>query len=196
MVNIIQGRVSRCSISADAVLFTIVISGVICTNNRHCCVNRFNLLVTVRHHKGHMVEVRVVVHERGFGQTHVGLAVNISTFYHIRTACAGHHIGGEAEVVFGVQWRADIIHGISGHSVRLSVIVYCAGITMQRHRHINGFNRLITVGHLESHIREVVVSVGELRSSQTHICRTHICSSGNGIAREYEVCIVVGHIIN
>ena len=186
--HIVQCSVRRHAlVSRDGVSFTVIVNLIALLRNGNHCVNLINSLMTVSNVEGHRAEVRVSIFELISSQTHVSSSG-------IRSCCCCRT--AEREVVINIIQSAVDRSCIARHSMLFTIIVRGVNSTLDCHRHINGFNRLITVGHLEGHIREVVVSVGELLGSQTHISGTRFCSSGNGIARENEVGIVVGHIIN
>ena len=71
MIHIIQSSIGRCVIASHYMLITVIISGVICTNNRHGHINRVDGLVTIRHIEGNSCEVSVSIGELISGQTHV-----------------------------------------------------------------------------------------------------------------------------
>ena len=90
MVHIVQVDVRRCGVAAHAVFLTIIVGGVMCTDNGHGHLNRVDGLVAIGHVEGDGAEVRVGVRELTCHHTHVGRT-------DIGSGCRG--ITAEGEVV-------------------------------------------------------------------------------------------------
>ena len=74
----------------------------------------------------------------------------------------------------------------------LSVIFTCIMVTGNDNHHaFQRGNLLVTVRHIESHISEVIVIVGELTCCQTHFTSSHVGSRSSGIAAEDNVRLCV-----
>ena len=61
------------------------------------------------------------------------------------------------------------------------------GVTRDRHRHLDRLDGLVTVRHVEGHVLEVRVRVGELVVGKTHVGGAGILAGGRGRAAEREV---------
>ena len=84
-------------------------------NRHHHIVNRRDGLIAVRHGEGHPHEVRVRVMEHRVHETHVGLAVHIRTFHHVRAG--GRAVAAEPEVVLHIVQRGIRRGRVARHGV-------------------------------------------------------------------------------
>ena len=192
IVNIIQTCLGCSRVSAHTVLIAIVCSNVAGTHNGDSILNRSNLLPTVGHHKSHRIKVRVGVGELTFGKTHIGLAVNVSTFYHVSTGSSSGTSKGEVSIAFAHLIERSI--GSSGkacHGMSDTVVRFRISFTYDRHGHVDWQDSLVTIGYHEGYRAEVRVRVGELvlRTSnstlEAHEGGTSISSgSGNDIVHQ------------
>ena len=138
---------------------TVVVCCVIRADNRHRRVNRIDGLITVRHVEGDLGEVGIGISELSVSQAHVrGAGI-----------CPGRsRRAAEGEVCFRIQRIADF-YVIAADAVLCSVIGRGVVMACDGHDHfVDRRDRLITIRHVEGHIREVVVVIGELIRCQTH----------------------------
>ena len=94
-----------------------------------------NLLIAVNVDEGDRREVRVMILEVVSGQTHLGLAVGVSTFDHMRTVRGSGLACHKAEVVLRIQCRVnavdlDAVDRVAGGRVGSAVIGGAAGIAV------------------------------------------------------------------
>ncbi len=165
-------------ISADAVLFAVVVGGSIVSGNGHNhFVHRHDLLIAVRHIEGNVVEVVVRVLELVSCQLHLRLA----GFGPCRCRFAA-----EAEVSFRVQRVADL-DVVFTDAVLAAVIGRGIVMSGDGHRHIDRFDRLVAVRHLEGNGAEVAVSILELAGCQVHVRGACVCALRFGCSAEVEV---------
>ena len=160
--------------------FSIIVHCITVFSNGHSHIYRINLLITVSYYEGHLVKVRVIVHEGCIGQTHIGCSC-------IRTACTCHNVRCERKVGSSVQLTVDIIYSITGHCMFFSIIIHRTVVTMQFYRHVYWLNHQLSVHYVEGHVGEVVVRVLEVTGSKGH----RICS---GIRAAYTRCAIESEV--
>ena len=174
----------------------VVIRRVVMTRHRHCRVDRRDGLVAVRHVEGHRREVRVRVGELFRSKAHVRSAG-------IRPGCRGRAAEGHVSAL--VQRRAE--RGVEArHRVFRSVVG--SGVVMARHRHrsVDPVDLLVAVHHIEGHVGEVRVRVGELAFGKTHVGLAGIRPGrlrraaerevSGGVERSVDGHVVAAHAVN
>ena len=173
------------------------------TGDGHRGGNRRNDLVAVRHLEGHLTEVGVRVGELFLRKTHIRLAVGVRAFHHIRSGGGSRTAEGEVNIVARhlIQVGAGR-GGVARYGMFLTVVGGGVVRTHDGHRGVNRGDGLVAVRHLEGHLIEVLVRVGELFLRETHIRLTvgirafhHIRSGCRGRAAEDEVNIVARHLV-
>ena len=143
------------------------------TRNRYGSIDLVNLLITVGHIEGHRREVRISVGKLTFIKTHVCLTIFISTFHHVSTCSVS--CTAESEVCSLIQ-RSTVSGIETAHTVFNTIVIRSVIVTDNRHCSIDLVNLLITIRHIEGHISEVRICIGELTSIETHVGGTCISS--------------------
>ena len=167
ILHIIERIIHSGGIAAYAVFRTIVVRGIVGTDDGYRHVNRVNRLITIRHVEGNRLEVRVRIYELTGCQAH------------IRCACIGagsFRCAAEGEVILNIIKRIIRSGGVAAHGVFFTIII--RGITGANdgHRHIDRGNDLITVIYNKTDIDEVVICVLKVIGCQTHVCGSSVCA--------------------
>ena len=172
---------NRISVAAHALLFAvIVLRGGITRDVHNHDTSRHNLQPTVFHREGN-IEVGVSARELIGSQTHWISVRHRTSSYRI---AAEHDIRGFKESAAGNCIKAF-------HRLLKRGIFMHERMSLDGHIHRNRLNGLETVRHLEGHVVEVSVRVGELALGKTHIGGTGIRAGGRGHAAEREVVLGV-----
>ena len=179
ILHIIQFAVRLCGVARHGMLFTIEVYFATVLGDGNRCIDRSNGLVAIRHVEGDIGKVLVRILELFFRQAHIrGAGIRScdpQLFIHVsRTR--------EGEVCLRVQMIADF-NIITADAVFVAVIIYCAVLTGDGHDHfVYRYDFLITVSYVEGYRLEVIIGVGELIFSQSHILDAGIrlrCCSGS-----------------
>ena len=165
---------------------TVVIHCTAVLGDGHRHIDRIDGQHTIHNLERHRAEVVVRIGEVSRRKVH-GVCTNIRA--------TDGRIAIEREVIRGVKRVADS-HVITCHDMFISIIICRTTVLGDGHRHIDRVNRLVTVCHVEGHIREVIIIVGEHLTSQAHVSRTSICPGCSSRTREREVLIGVKVIAN
>ena len=169
-------RIAVVHIIARHHMFLTIKGGrVVMAGDGHRHVDLVDGLVTVRHNKCHRTEVRVRVGElvlrsgRRTLQAHVGGtgigALGGDNTVHINRICGR----SEDKVMLHII-QCGVSHSrVTANVMLVAVIRQSAVRTHDGDRHINRVYLLVTVGHVEGHLVEIRVGIGEHRIRKTHI---------------------------
>ena len=176
-LRIIRHTANLHLISAHALLRAVVIlrGRMACDIHNHN-TGRHNLQPTISHGEGDL-QVGVIVGELAGKKTH---RIGADRRARGRRIAAEHHIVLAEECAVG-------FHLITCHFLQSSGKFVHLRMTGNRHRHLNRLDGLVTVGHVEGHVLEVGVRVGELVVGKTHIGGTGILAGSRRRAAEREV---------
>ena len=186
VINGVQRVADDHVIACYDMLGAIVVSRTAVLGDGHRHIDRIDGQHTIYNLERHRAEVVVRIGEVSRRKVH-GVCTNIRA--------TDGRIAIEREVIRCVKRVADS-HVITCHDMFISIIICRTTVLGDGHRHIDRVNRLVTVCHVEGHIREVIIIVGEHLTSQAHVSRTSIRPGCSSRTREREVLIGVKVIAN
>ena len=184
--HIIQFVVSFGCISGHRTHRTIIIIFTAVFSNRNCDADGTDGLITVRYVKGDCAEVGIRVGKLLSCQAHMCGPC-------ICSCCAG--TAAEGKVVFNVIQDTVCCRRIARHVMPFTII--CGRIVHAGNGncHVNRFNCLIAVCHLEGNSAKVGVGVGKLAGCQSHVRGTRVLAGRAGSTAESEVVFNVIQIV-
>ena len=169
-------------------LNSIIYNSIRMTGNSHRHFGyRINGLPTIGHIKDYRSKVVV------------GVVEMLSNQFHIGGTCKSSYSGittTESKVTLRIKRITDGDF-IANHTMFSTIIYYRVDMTVNSHRHFRNWSyRLVSISHHKSHLREVIVGIGKLFNSQTHVGGTRIGSGYYSCTTETEVISRIKRIAN
>ena len=181
------GIVDQNIVTTHTVRLSVVFLGVMMTRDGHHRIHLLDHQPTIGHMERHYI-VGIDVHKLSDRKAHVR-----------GTRIRAHHdtVAAEREIILRVLavLRRNR-HGITMHTVLISVIILSVVLTCDRHNHRSGLHHLHpTIVDGERHM-EVGVRIRELAGIQSHIRSTGIGLRSRSRAAEGNVALIIQNIVN
>ena len=127
-IHVIQLVARCCGVAADAVVFAVIVGSIVRADHGHGHIDRFDLLITVGHFKGHGTKILIGIGKLFLRQAHSGLA-GVSPF---RCDCSV-----ELDIFVNVIQLAARCCSIAADTVAFTVIIGAVVRADHGHCHID-----------------------------------------------------------
>ena len=171
-------------VATHRMLFAVVRRSVVVTDDGDGRIDRVDLLVAVGDVEGHGLEVRVRVLKLFRSQAHIGLAISVFAFDHVRARSRGST--GELDVFIHVVQVAVCNGDVIIHGVLFTVVVSFVVVARDGNHNVDGLDDELAVDDLECHV-EVRVGVREVSRFELHVVAASVGATYGVVAAEREV---------